>query len=259
MARWQPMKHPMRKLIPWIWIAALVGFQKWFATSTLCEWQSRVLHWNYAFHALFFVPPLAGLIHSRRSIAAYGLSREHMWSSARVGLLFAVPLILMPLVTQLAVHQSLPLRRVVEGRVLQTLFYKLVMVGLAEELLFRGYFYGELRSAFTRYHRFFGIQVNAAFWITAALFTLLHFTQPRTPWEWIYIPLASVLFGWLRVRTSSLAAPVLLHFGLHVHRTLFGMGAAACVATGVAWFLAFFFLPRALAETEAEQPPARDG
>jgi membrane protease YdiL (CAAX protease family) len=238
----------MRRIAPFLWIAVISLAMIGLAQSSLGQKQSAALHWNYLGHALFFIPPIVGLIADRKNVDAYGLRADCFIPSAKIGLLFAVLLIALPLIAD-ALFGTLALRPVVQGRVFQTLFFKFVMVGIAEELLFRGYVQGELNGLFTKRYQFLGASVTHSYWITVIVFAACHCLPGLyvpALWEMAYVLGAAVLFGLLREWTQSLAASVLVHFGLHVHRTLFGVSLSSGIATGLAWFIGFWFLAKYL-------------
>ncbi|MCL4695170.1 MAG: CPBP family intramembrane metalloprotease [Candidatus Hydrogenedentes bacterium] len=237
----------MKRGIPFLWIAAIYGSLAFLPQTPIWQLQSE-LHWNYIGHILFFLPPLVGLLLNRRKVDLYGLRTDRFAESAKVGLVFAALLITFPLAADIA-FGTLTLRPELRGQVAQSLFYFLVMVGVAEELLFRGYFQGELNAQFTKRYRFLGASITHGFGITVVVFTACHMVPGvymPAAWEMVYVFGASILFGLLREWTQSLAAPILAHFGLLVHRYLFGMSLPAGVATAIAWFLAFWFLAKTL-------------
>lgn len=255
----------MKRSIPFLWIAAIYLSQIILPKMGIWQIQSG-LHWNYIGHILFFIPPLIGLFLDRRKMDRYGLRKDRFVDSAKIGLVFAAMLIAFPFAADIA-FGTLTLRPELRGQVTQSIFYFLVMVGIAEELLFRGYFQGELNAQFTKHYRFLGASITHGFWITVVVFTACHMVPGvyiPAAWEMVYVFGASILFGLLREWTQSLAAPILAHFGLLVHRYIFGMSLPAGIATAIAWFLAFWFLAKALEKQAGENSrgstgPARQG
>jgi membrane protease YdiL (CAAX protease family) len=87
---------------------------------------------------------------------------------------------------------------------------QLFVVALPEELFYRGWM--QTRWAATAPERgitILGARLGAGFVWTQALFALGHLVVPE-PWRLATL-LPGILFGWVRARTGSLAAPVLVH------------------------------------------------
>ncbi|MBI5095418.1 MAG: CPBP family intramembrane metalloprotease [Candidatus Hydrogenedentes bacterium] len=244
-----------RSAIPLLVIATIYAFGEWFKTTALYAEQMRRLYWNYLFHLAFFLPPCVALILNPAKADAYGLSRRHIGQAMKIGALFAVPLVAAPMIAD-GLAGTIHLRPPISGRFMQSVFYQIVMVAVAEELLFRGYVQGELNRAFPAAHRLFGCRITAGFWVTAILFWACHVSihSGIGLWDAVYVAAAGLLFGILRERTQSLAAPALAHFGCNFYRYLFGMDLYAGIATGVAWFFIFWSLPRLWNRNPA--PPA---
>lgn len=81
-------------------------------------------------------------------------------------------------------------------------FAQLLVTALPEEVFFRGYVQGQLARV-----RSSGVWPIFA---AASLFALAHFiTDPRLIRLAVFFP--GLLFGWLRVRSGSLIAPIILH------------------------------------------------
>lgn len=87
---------------------------------------------------------------------------------------------------------------------------QLLVVALPEEFFYRAYLQTTLTRAWGEGRgRLFGAKVGLAFFATQALFALGHLAEFH-PWRLaVFFP--SLLFGWLRVRTGSITAPILIH------------------------------------------------
>jgi membrane protease YdiL (CAAX protease family) len=87
---------------------------------------------------------------------------------------------------------------------------QLLVVALPEELFYRGWMQTRwAASAPSRGVTVLGARLGAGFLWTQLLFAAGHLVVPQ-PWRLAtFFP--GVLFGWLRERTGSLAAPVVLH------------------------------------------------
>jgi len=88
---------------------------------------------------------------------------------------------------------------------------QLIVVGLPEEALFRGYFQGRLSEHFTSRTRVLGVSISLpALLAQAALFALIHFAvEPRPERLAVFFP--GLLFGWLRARREGIGAGIVLH------------------------------------------------
>ena len=91
--------------------------------------------------------------------------------------------------------------------------YYLFIVGLGEELLFRGY----MQSAFNRYFgkpfRIGNVSFGWGLILAAILFGLMHALVVSPPlWPWALFTFAlGLTFGFIREKDGSILAPVLLH------------------------------------------------
>jgi len=98
--------------------------------------------------------------------------------------------------------------RLPEGFLLQ-IPVQLLVVALPEELFYRGWMQRAFKQAPGRAVRVLGADLGPGFLATQALFALGHLATLQ-PWRLgTFFP--GLLFGWLRERTGSLAAPVILH------------------------------------------------
>ena len=86
---------------------------------------------------------------------------------------------------------------------------QMLVVGLSEELFFRGYLQTQLNKFFGRPYRILGARYGVALPAAALLFGLCHvvhgdFTRLRTAFF-------GLLVGWLRERTDTIAVPAAYH------------------------------------------------
>jgi hypothetical protein len=94
---------------------------------------------------------------------------------------------------------------------LELFFAQIIAVALPEEVLYRGYMQDRLTAAFPRRRRILGAEVSlpAIFW-TSVLFALTHFLIDPNPARLaVFFP--SLLFGWIRAHTSTLAGCIAYH------------------------------------------------
>ena len=88
--------------------------------------------------------------------------------------------------------------------------YQLILVALPEEFFFRGYLQSLLSRVFPARWNVLGIRIGWGFWITAGGFAFGHRVIFLQWWHFsIFFP--ALLFGYLRERTGSITAPILLH------------------------------------------------
>lgn len=88
--------------------------------------------------------------------------------------------------------------------------FQLLLIALPEEFFFRGYFQSTIDRVFKARRRFLGVQVGWGWIITAIVFAFSHTIIYYQWWHFsIFFP--ALLFGYLRLRTGSITAPILFH------------------------------------------------
>jgi membrane protease YdiL (CAAX protease family) len=91
----------------------------------------------------------------------------------------------------------------------------LLIVALPEEVFYRGYALGRLDDIFRGRVRLLGVPVGWGLLIQAVLFALGHYLIDLEP-QRLAVFFPALAFGWLRLRTGSIAAPVALHAGANI-------------------------------------------
>jgi hypothetical protein len=99
----------------------------------------------------------------------------------------------------------------------------LLIVALPEEIFYRGYVLGRLDDLFSGRVRLLGASVGWGLLIQAVLFALGHYLVDLEP-QRLAVFFPALAFGWLRLRTGSIAAPVLLHAGANVFMEILRAG-----------------------------------
>ncbi len=95
------------------------------------------------------------------------------------------------------------------------MLFQLLLIALPEEFYFRGYFQSTIDIVCKKRIRFLGIDVGWGFLVTAAVFAVAHTIVAYQWWHFsIFFP--ALLFGYLRLRTGSITAPVLFHVASNV-------------------------------------------
>lgn len=142
-------------------------------------------------------------------------------------LLGAIPLFLRELVVAIAVCAAVfppfvlgfyfwnqpvrPFELVPHSAFASYLMTQLVVVGLPEEMFFRGYLQGRLEDAFPGKLRLLGADISpAALLLSAGLFAILHFVVEVQPGRLaVFFP--ALLFGWLASLRGGIGAAVFVH------------------------------------------------
>jgi hypothetical protein len=91
---------------------------------------------------------------------------------------------------------------------LETWVYQATLPGLVEEAVFRGVLLALLDRAFSARKQLFGAPLGWGGCVVTLAFLLLHGVRPGTL---IGVLPAALLYLWLRARTGSLVAPVVVH------------------------------------------------
>lgn len=93
---------------------------------------------------------------------------------------------------------------------LEMLLIQVVGVALPEEVFYRGYVQSRLAPLFRRRVRLLGVSFGLHIVVASALFALSHLVLIPAPFRLaVFFP--GLLFGYLRERTGSVVAPIILH------------------------------------------------
>jgi hypothetical protein len=99
----------------------------------------------------------------------------------------------------------------------------LLIVALPEEVFYRGYVLGRLDDIFRGRARVLGAPLGWGLLVQAVLFALGHYLVDFEP-QRLAVFFPALAFGWLRLRTGSIAAPVLLHAGANIFMEILRAG-----------------------------------
>ena len=106
---------------------------------------------------------------------------------------------------------ALPVR---SGRSLGWLLWlvaiQMLLVALPEEFFYRGYLQGTLDRVWPRRIRILGVECGLSIVVVSAMFALGHFVVGFDP-QRLAVFFPSLLFGWMRARTGSIAAATAFH------------------------------------------------
>jgi hypothetical protein len=94
--------------------------------------------------------------------------------------------------------------------IFELLLIHIIMVGIPEEVFYRGYIQTRLQTILPPRWRLFGVEVGPAIVVTSILFALGHFLIEFNPWRlMVFFP--SLLFGWVRNWTGVIGAAAIVH------------------------------------------------
>ncbi len=103
---------------------------------------------------------------------------------------------------------------------LQIILYQLIIVALPEEFYFRGYFQSTIDKVCQKRKRILGVELGWGWLITAVVFAISHSIITYQWWHFsIFFP--ALLFGYLRLRTSTILAPILFHAASNIFMNWF--------------------------------------
>jgi membrane protease YdiL (CAAX protease family) len=105
------------------------------------------------------------------------------------------------------------------GPTVLSLLSVVVNAAIAEEVFFRGYAQSRLDAAFGRPWQFLGVPFGPGLVLASLLFGAVHVLNTtdyfagtyRFAWCWGLVTAASVHYGFLRAKTGSVLAPILVH------------------------------------------------
>ncbi len=88
--------------------------------------------------------------------------------------------------------------------------YQFLLVALPEEFFFRGYLQSTLQQVFVPRWNILGVRIGWGFFITAFVFAFAHSVIALQWWHFsIFFP--ALLFGYLREKTGTITAPIIVH------------------------------------------------
>ncbi len=147
------------------------------------------------------------------SFQAFGLHLDDLAASLRTGMIVSV-LLLVPYFILFILWFGRPGQSAGSGfalgRWLNMSLYQVLYIALPEEFFFRGYLHSRLNQIFGTPRRLFGASVGVGLVITAGVFMLFHLLLSVNLWN-VGVLVPALVFGWLRDRTGSIAAPTLFH------------------------------------------------
>lgn len=106
------------------------------------------------------------------------------------------------------------------GNALSAFIFYIFFLGFGEELLFRGYIQSRLNEAWGRPYQFYGVNWGWGLVIASVLFAMMHVINAgglvinswQPEWWWgLWTLFGGLVFGFVREKTGSIVAPVLLH------------------------------------------------
>jgi len=173
---------------------------------------------------LFLYVPVMVLWMRRRSIDFLTCNLGDFLRSIKIFLITAI--IVFPIFFLLAhLWQNIVMREsnfVLAGfpDVFSTILFQLLVVALPEEFFFRGYFQSAIDQVFVKKYRFLGADLGLGWLITAVVFAFAHSIITYQWWHFsIFFP--ALLFGYLRLRTGSIVAPILFHTSANIFMNWF--------------------------------------
>lgn len=105
-------------------------------------------------------------------------------------------------------HRSFHFR--LPADLLESILVQVLVVGLSEELYFRGYLQGLWEQVLPARRRLFGVPFGGAILISSAVFALAHFVGEYRP-DRLGPFFPALLFGWMRTRNRSVIGAILFH------------------------------------------------
>lgn len=87
---------------------------------------------------------------------------------------------------------------------------QLLVIALPEEAFYRGYLQTALDDAWAARRRILGADLGPGLLVTSAIFALGHLATEVNP-NRLAVFFPALVFGWLRIRTRGIGAPLVLH------------------------------------------------
>jgi uncharacterized protein len=177
-------------------------------------------YWNHHLAQMAIALALIGIL-TRGRLRAAGLNLANARESVRLLTTGFFPVLLMLLIaghTIVPIVQGVPPERFAAGvramDVVGLMIFSWVIVGLSEEVVFRGFFQTALARFWHGSAMLFGVPVPVAGLLAAAIFTLAHDSfRPMSadPRQLVLAFVLGVYYAVAYFRTGSLLAPIIAH------------------------------------------------
>jgi membrane protease YdiL (CAAX protease family) len=225
-------------LLVWAFVMSLLWVAKLAPDFT--SWQKGVFGQSFLTSAAcLIVPPLLILILTRRDVGAYGIAFKRLKQPLAMGLrslIVLVPatgafpllgalqlsaydwkgglILALCLVLFLGIAIMLAAATLPYTRIVASILYAMLFVGLGEELLFRGYIQTRVTQAFGRPRQVLGVQCGWGLIVAALLFGLSHVFSPSNPFHmawglWTFA--FGLVCGYLREKSGNIVASAVAH------------------------------------------------
>jgi len=164
---------------------------------------------------VWLIVPLGLIAARRRSLSEYGLDLRFRPPSWTTHLVLGVSLLLLYAALHVwfahtVLGQSFAPRRSPSiSSVARDLVTEFLVVGVPEEVFFRGYLQTRWNERFGRPWTVAGARVGPALLIQSAMFAICHLATGD--WTRLRVFFFALLAGWLRERSGSVAAPAAYH------------------------------------------------
>lgn len=181
------------------------------------EWIGRAISTIVAI--LFLYVPVLVIWKRKRSIDFLDRDLKSFFKSVLIFLLAALivfpPFLFLAHHWQMLVFGKQAFKAAPFPNLINASLFQLLLIALPEEFFFRGYFQSAIDKVFTARRRFLGVNLGWGWIITAAVFAFSH-TMVSYQWWHFSIFFPALLFGYLRLRTGSITAPILFHAASNV-------------------------------------------
>jgi len=165
---------------------------------------------------LWFLTPVMLIVATQRPSEPYGLTLSHPGGAG-----LHITMCLAVFLPYLVGHylwatwwQGLSFDLRWPPQLLRSVIDQILIVGLPEEMFFRGYLQTQFDKSLGKPLRLFGVPIGWGLPLAAALFAICHIFNGGPARLIVFFP--GLWYGWLRARTGTIAVPALYHAASNV-------------------------------------------
>lgn len=171
-----------------------------------------------AFYTHFLIPflflylPLFLIRIEKKNIRNFGLEfRDWRWADLGLALKVSAVILLPYSILHLFFFQGrIQTALLSPDKIVPLILAEIFLVGLPEEVFFRGYLQTHLEDIFIRRFCFLSVKFGFGMIMTAVLFALSHFLLTKQLFSLaVFFP--ALIFGWLKERTGRVFSPMIFH------------------------------------------------